>query len=189
MERAGAPPPPTILMHESYREDGQTRKRTLANLSDWPSGQIEQLRAVLRGERLLPASEPVEILRTLPHDRVLAALSTARWIDFDSPLPRWAPQRRRDLAVALIIARPGSTGSPPCAPRGSRRRQPAVNISRGRASPVPHVSTSGVRSTRGGCIHCHFARVNMLLVARNCISFPGTNRHWACGLTAVPNAV
>src|SRR5271156_1131202 len=97
--------PPAILLRESYREDGKTRKRTLANLSDWPAEQVEQLRAVLRGDRLLPASEAIEIVRALPHGHVIAALGTARRIDLDGLLPRRAPQRRRDLAVALIIAR------------------------------------------------------------------------------------
>jgi hypothetical protein len=97
--------PPAILLRQSYREDGKTKKRTLANLSDWPAERIEQLRAVLRGEPLLPASEAVEIVRSLPHGHVLAALGTARRIDLDGVLPRRASQRRRDLALALIIAR------------------------------------------------------------------------------------
>jgi Transposase DDE domain len=97
--------PPAILLRQSYREDGKTRKRTLANLSDWPAERIEQLRAVLRGDRLLPAGDAVEIVRALPHGHVIAALGTARRIDLDGLLPRRAPQRRRNLAVALIIAR------------------------------------------------------------------------------------
>jgi hypothetical protein len=49
--------PPAILLRESYREAGKTKNRTLANLSSWPAERIEQLRAVLRNDRLLPASE------------------------------------------------------------------------------------------------------------------------------------
>ena len=97
--------PPAILLRESYREDGKTKNRTLANLSDWPHERITQLRAVLRGERLLPAAEAVQIVRALPHGHVLGALTTARRIELDALLPRRAPQRRRDLAFALIIAR------------------------------------------------------------------------------------
>ena len=97
--------PPAILLRESYREDGKTKNRTLKNLSDWPAEQIEQLRAVLRGEQLLPATDAVEIVRALPHGHVLAALGTARRIELDALLPRRAPQRRRDLALALIVAR------------------------------------------------------------------------------------
>jgi Transposase DDE domain len=97
--------PPAILLRESYRESGKTKNRTLANLSDWPTERIEQLRAVLRGDRLLPATEAVQIVRALPHGHVLAALTSARQIELDALLPRRAPQRRRDLALALIIAR------------------------------------------------------------------------------------
>jgi Transposase DDE domain len=97
--------PPAILLRESYREAGKTKNRTLANLSGWPAERIEQLRAVLRGDKLLPAAEAVEIVRALPHGHVLAALGTARRIALDAVLPRRAPQRRRDLALALIVAR------------------------------------------------------------------------------------
>src|SRR6476619_6955988 len=41
----------------------------------------------------------------LPHGHVLAALGTARRIALDAVLPRRAAQRRRDLALALIVAR------------------------------------------------------------------------------------
>src|SRR2546428_9381329 len=96
--------PPAILLRESYREGGKTKNRTLANLSGWPAERIEQLRAVLRGDKLLPAAEAVEIVRALPHGHVLAALGTARRIALDAVLPRRAPQRRRDLALPLIVA-------------------------------------------------------------------------------------
>jgi hypothetical protein len=41
--------PPAILLRESYRENGKVRKRTLCNLSDWPTAHIEGLRGVLKG--------------------------------------------------------------------------------------------------------------------------------------------
>jgi hypothetical protein len=63
-----------------YREAGKIKNRTLANLSRWPAERIERLRAVLRGDKLLPAAEAVEIVRALPHGHVLAALGTARRI-------------------------------------------------------------------------------------------------------------
>src|SRR5271156_2753975 len=52
-----------------------------------------------------PPLRPVEIVRALPHGHVLAALGTARRIALDTVLPRRAPQRRRDRALALIVAR------------------------------------------------------------------------------------
>ena len=60
---------------------------------------------MLRGDKLLPAAAAVEIVRALPHGHVLAALGTARRIALNAVLPRRAPQRRRDLALALIVAR------------------------------------------------------------------------------------
>ena len=41
----------------------------------------------------------------MPHGHVLAALATARRIKFEDLLPRRAPQRRRDLTLALIVGR------------------------------------------------------------------------------------
>src|ERR1700730_13783403 len=70
--------PPAILLRESYREAGKTKNRTLANLSRWPAERIEQLRAVLRGDKLLPAAAAVEIVRALPHRHVLAALGVTQ---------------------------------------------------------------------------------------------------------------
>jgi hypothetical protein len=40
---------PAILVREGWREGRRTRKRNLANLTDWPPAQVEALRAVLKG--------------------------------------------------------------------------------------------------------------------------------------------
>jgi hypothetical protein len=94
-----------LLLRESYREQGKTKNRTLANLSAWPSERVDLLRAVLRGDKLLPAADAIQIQRALPHGHVLAALATARRSNLQDLLPRRAPQRRRDLALAMIVAR------------------------------------------------------------------------------------
>ena len=95
---------PAVLLRESYRDGAKVRNRTLANLSDWPAERIETLRAALRGDKLVPAGEGLEIVRALPHGHVAAALGTARRIGLDRLLPR-GPERRRELALALIVAR------------------------------------------------------------------------------------
>jgi hypothetical protein len=98
--------PPAILLRQSYRENGKVLNRTLANLSDWPAEKIQSLRAVLRGDRLVPAGEGgFEIRRSLPHGHVVAALATARRIGLDDLLPRRGSKRHRSLAFGLIIAR------------------------------------------------------------------------------------
>src|SRR6266480_3716705 len=95
---------PAILLRESYRDGAKVKNRTLANLSDWPAQQIETLRAALRGDKLVPAAEGLEIVRSLPHGHVAAALGTARRIGLDRILPHGL-DRRRQLALALIVAR------------------------------------------------------------------------------------
>lgn len=96
--------PPAILLRESYRDGGKVKNRTLKNLSDWPAERIALLRAVLRGDPLVPAGEGFEIERSLPHGHVLAALGAARRIGLERLLPR-GRERRRTLALALIVAR------------------------------------------------------------------------------------
>jgi hypothetical protein len=58
---------PAILLRESYRDGDKVKNRTLANLSDWLPDRIETLRAALRGDKLVPAGEGLEIVRSLPH--------------------------------------------------------------------------------------------------------------------------
>jgi hypothetical protein len=60
--------PPAILLRESYREEGKVHKRTLCNLSDWPTEHVEGLRGVLKGGTVIPAEqEAFTITRSLPH--------------------------------------------------------------------------------------------------------------------------
>jgi Transposase DDE domain len=102
--------PPAILLRETYREDGKVKNRTLANLTRWKPEKIAALRAVLRDETLLPAGAGFEILRSLPHGHIAAALGIARRLGLDpraktaALMPPGAP-RTRLLALALIVAR------------------------------------------------------------------------------------
>src|ERR1700728_3607337 len=94
---------PAILLRESYRDGDKVKNRTLANLSDWPAERIEVLRAALRGDKLVPLGG-FEIVRSLPHGHVAAALGVARQIGLDALFPD-GPERQRQLALALIVAR------------------------------------------------------------------------------------
>src|ERR1700716_3765126 len=66
--------PPAILLRESYRDGDKIRKRTLANLSDWPGAKIEALRRVLRGDAVAPVGR-----EALSMQRSLMAMSRRRW--------------------------------------------------------------------------------------------------------------
>jgi hypothetical protein len=97
--------PPAILLRESYREGGKVKKRTIANLSDWPGELVEGLRTLLKGGKAVAAgNDPVTILRSLPHGHIAAALGTLREIGLDMVLGP-AGQRCRDLVIAMILSR------------------------------------------------------------------------------------
>jgi hypothetical protein len=95
--------PPAILLRESFREGNQVRKRTLANISDWPASQIESLRRVLKGETFQDAGN-LDIIRSLPHGHVAAVLGTIRKLGI-APMIDAAPSRQRDLVIAMIASR------------------------------------------------------------------------------------
>ena len=103
--------PPAILLRESYREGGKVKKRTLLNLSDWPSERIAGFKALLKGGTVIPREqEAISIIRSLPHGHVAAALGVARKIGLDRLI---GPDgnRCRDLVLALAVSRildPGS---------------------------------------------------------------------------------
>jgi len=101
--------PPAILLRESYRDGAKIKKRTLANLSDWPDTKIEALRRVLRGDAVAPSSPDALVMRrSLPHGHVAAVLGTLRKLGLDRLL--WAQggrlaQREVVLCIAMIAAR------------------------------------------------------------------------------------
>jgi transposase len=100
--------PPAILLRESYRVDGKVKKRTLLNLTDWPPDLVEGFRALLKGGTALPpGQDAIVIKRSLPHGHVAAVLGMLRKIGLDrllGPVGN-APNRCRDLVVAMIVAR------------------------------------------------------------------------------------
>src|SRR5260221_8096558 len=96
--------PPTYLLRESYRENGQVKNRTVANLWSLPAEQIERMRRVLRGEELVSPDEAFEIERSLPHGHVVAVLGMLRRIGLE-PILASKRSHERDLVVAMIVAR------------------------------------------------------------------------------------
>src|SRR5262245_8319290 len=87
--------PPAILLRESYRDGDKFKKRTLANLSDWPTTKIEAV---------APTDQhALTLLRSLPHGHVAAALGTLRKLGLDRILSRGG--REVALCIAMIVAR------------------------------------------------------------------------------------
>src|SRR5215470_11878317 len=96
--------PPAVLLREAWREGNKTRKRTLANLSDWPKEKIETFRRLLRNERLVSPQDLFTTQQTLPHGHVQAVLEMIARLELERLI---AAQRcrERDLVVAMIVQR------------------------------------------------------------------------------------
>lgn len=96
--------PPAILIREGWREGGRVRKRTVANISDWPEERVEALRRVLKGEQLVSPAKSFTIDRSLCHGHVEAILGTIRNLGLDN-LIAGKRCKERDLVLAMIVER------------------------------------------------------------------------------------
>jgi transposase len=95
---------PAILLREAWREGKKVKRRTVANLTDWPEEKVEALRRVLKGETVIAPKEAFHIERSLAHGHVEAVLGTIRRIGLDTVIAS-KRSRERDLVLALIAER------------------------------------------------------------------------------------
>ena len=95
---------PAILLREGWREGKKTRKRTLANLSNWPKHKIETLRKLLRDEVLVSPSDLFTTEQTISHGHVEAVLGTIHKLGLDTMISS-KRCRERDLVIAMIAER------------------------------------------------------------------------------------
>src|SRR5437016_1024954 len=107
-----------VLLRESFRADGKVRKRTVANLTDWPEHVVDGLQRLLRGETVGQKLEDAfETVSTRPHGHVAAVLGTLEKLGLHRVLDS-RRNRERDLAVAMIVARVLEPGSKLATARG-----------------------------------------------------------------------
>ena len=93
---------PAVLLREAWREGGRVRKRTLANLSKLPMAQIESLRRVLRGEKLVPAGV-FKVVSSRTHGHVAAVLKAMAKLGIGRLTG--VRCRERALVEAMVAAR------------------------------------------------------------------------------------
>src|SRR6266498_2757932 len=99
----------SYLLRRTYRDGGKVKHETLANLSALPQAALEAVRASLAGNWLVPADHAATVTRSLPHGHVAAVHAQARALGLPGLLG--PAGRRRDLALALIVARVVRPGS------------------------------------------------------------------------------
>lgn len=102
--------PPAVLLRESWRENGKTKKRTVANLSSLPQKTVEAVRSALKGE-VVPAAlaiaEPkkqIEITNVRQHGHVAAIIAIIKRSGLLAAIDRES-SRQRDIVVAMIADR------------------------------------------------------------------------------------
>ena len=95
---------PAILLRQGWREGKRVRKKTLANLTDWPAEKVEALRQVLKGHRLVAPEDAFTVERTLPHGHVETLLALCRRLALARLI---APKRcrERDRVLAMVLER------------------------------------------------------------------------------------
>jgi len=96
--------PPAVLLREAWREGKKTRKRTLANLSDWPPEKIETFRRLLCDERLVSPHDLFTTQKSLSHGQVEAILEMIGKLELDRLISAQRC-RERDLVVAMVVQR------------------------------------------------------------------------------------
>lgn len=96
--------PPAVLLREDHREGGRTVKRTLANLSALPPEAVAALRAVLKGQRLVGATDYFVVEQSLPCGHVRAVQGSMERLAM-TELIASKPCRERDLVLAMIAQR------------------------------------------------------------------------------------
>ena len=94
---------PAVLLREAWREGKKVKRRTVANLTDWPEEKVEALRRVLKGEAVV-AKESFHIERSLAHGHVEAVLGTIHRIGLDTAIAS-KRSRERDLVIAMLAER------------------------------------------------------------------------------------
>ncbi len=102
--------PPAVLLRESWRENGKTKKRTVGNLSSLDDETLEAVRSALKGD-VVPAAmaiaEPrkrLEITDVRQHGHVAAVVAIIKRSGLLQAIHR-KPSRQRDIVVAMIADR------------------------------------------------------------------------------------
>jgi transposase len=95
---------PAILLREGWREGGKVKKRTIANLTDWPPHVIEALKLSLKGKEFVSVDDAFETVSSRAHGHVKAVLTAMEKLGIKKLLAS-RPSRERDIIYAVIAWR------------------------------------------------------------------------------------
>jgi transposase len=95
---------PTVLLRESFREQGKVKSRTLANLTNLPAHLLDAVKRAAKDEVLVNAADSFDIVRSRHQGHVQAVLGAMRRLGMDK-LVASESSRERDLVLGMIAAR------------------------------------------------------------------------------------
>lgn len=95
---------PAILLREGWREGGKVKKRTIANLTDWPPHVVEALRLSLKGKEFVSVDDAFETVASRAHGHVKAVLTAMEKLGIKKLLGS-RPSKERDIIYAVIAWR------------------------------------------------------------------------------------
>jgi transposase len=114
--------PPSILLRESFRENGVVKKRTIANLTKWPEKLISDMKTSLRGNRVENTAES-HLISTdqFQVGKVFGVLSTLKKLADEIGLTNALGNTRlAKLTLFLVLVRIAHQGSRLSAVRWAR---------------------------------------------------------------------
>jgi hypothetical protein len=92
----------SVLVRESYREDGKVKKRTVLNISDWPAEKIAAFDALLKDQALI-SREQLELGCGKNFGALFAFASLAKHLQLPAAL---GSSRHGRLALMMAVLRP-----------------------------------------------------------------------------------
>ena len=96
---------PCVLLRQSYREGKKVKKRTIANVTNWPADLVEGLKILLKGGKAIEdLKEVFDVGESRPYGHVAAVLGVIRKLGLDTIIEA-RRDRNRDLALAMVVAR------------------------------------------------------------------------------------
>ena len=95
---------PTVLLRESYREQGKVKNRTLANLTNLPPHLLDAVKRAAKNEVLFNAADAFDNVRSRHHGHVQAVVGAMRRLGMDKLIASES-SRERDLVLGMIASR------------------------------------------------------------------------------------
>ncbi len=94
----------TVLVRQSYREDGKVKKRTVANITHLPEEIQFSIARQLKGEVLVPSAQAFKVVSSRHHGHVEAVSAAMKKLEVSKLLGPGSSQQKK-IVMAMIAAR------------------------------------------------------------------------------------